>query len=492
MSGKRAFTNLDTRFIPIATKGAKGKVVTTLSYPTRLLEGMDQFFTALTEGAERGALNYRASKGVNVGNVESKVQQAAQYRLFRQKPVASQEGHLLNAIDQFTVMVQGLRTNKNPIVSNIAKFTVPFIQTPMNIFKQGVEYSPLGFGTLSGAKNKTEQLSKAILGSSVFAGSALMLSSNRLTWGEPIDPTGKTNFREAGMQPYSVKIGDTWYSYQKLPPTIAFPFAMTAAIDDTLKAKKIDDSTADLVLNGIAKFGTFLSDQSYAKSIGDLLSAAKGGEAGVERVLSNYGQQMIPFRALGGWLAKLFDDTQRKVDNKADFVDQQVQLLMMNIPGLSQKVPAREDSKGNPLKLENNILNSFNPIQTTKQDSNKAKDYQNLQEIKRINREEAAKSALEKTRLQPIYNQAKTLLSEGKETEADALVEKLSDEDFEVYKKIRTAERAKNSERLHDLLKVSPPSAVKFLRSQNKREQDRLLDLLSDEEYELYESGKTQ
>lgn len=490
MKGSKAYTNLDTRFIPVATKGVKGKIATTLSYPTKLLEATDQFFTALVEGAEKGALNYRAGKGVKVGNIASQAQKSASYRLYRQKPVADQEGNLLQAIDQFTVMVQGLRNNKNPIVATVSKFTVPFIQTPMNIFKQGIEYSPAGFATLAGSKNKTEQLSKAIIGSSIFAGAATLLASNRLTFGEPIDPTGKTQFRTAGMQPYSVKIGDKWVSYQKLPPGISFPLAMTAGINDAIKNKKIDDGTADLILSSVAKWGTFLADQSYAKSIGDILSAAKGGEAGIANVASNYAQQLIPYRALGGWLAKLTDDTQRKVDSKADFIDKQVQLLMMNIPGLSKQVPARLDSEGNPLKAPNNILNAFNPIQTSTQTEKQSADYENTQKIKLLNKQETADNTKAKEKIQPIYDQAQKLIAEDRQEEADALVADMTDEDYEVYKKIKTADRTKRSERLHDLLKVNPRDAVIFLRSQTLAEQERLLDNMTDEQYALYEQGK--
>lgn len=391
MSGTKSYTNLDTRGIPIATSGVKGAVVKALSYPTRLLEGMDQFFTALAEGGQQGALQYRAGKGAQVGNVESEAAKDAAYRLYRQGLHQEGQGHILDAIDVMTSKLQSLRTAKNPIVSTVAKFTVPFLQTPMNIFKQGVEYSPLGLTTLSGAANKTEQLSKAIMGSAVFGGAAMLALSNRLTFAEPTDPTRKQAFRAAGMQPYSVKIGNKWVSFQKLPPVLAFPMAMTAAIHDTMENKQIDDNTVDLILTSVAKYGTFLSDQSYAKSIGDILNAASGGESGIERVISNDAQQLIPYRALGGWLAHLTDPTQRKIDSSASFVDQQVQLLMENIPGLSEKVPARLDSSGNPIPQAHPILNAFSPIAVSDETA-QSKDYQNLVNISQINKQSTANS----------------------------------------------------------------------------------------------------
>jgi hypothetical protein len=386
MRGKRASTNLDTKSIPIAASGAKGALVKTLAYPMRLLEASDQFFTTLAEGAETGALKYRQGKGVKVGNIESQAQRGAAYRVYRQDLFDENQGHMLDAVDRLTSTLQGLRNNPNPLVSNAAKFTVPFLRTPMNIFKQGLEYSPVGFGTIPGAANKTEQLAKAIIGSSVFTAASIMLASNRLTWGEPIDPAQKQAFKAAGMQAYSMKIGDKWISYQKLPAPIAFPFAMLAAIHDTKENKQIDDNTVDLVLGSVAKYGQFLADQSYAKSIGDLLAAARGGESGIERVVSNYGQQLVPFRALGGWLAKLFDNTQRKIDSSAPFIDQQVQLLMLNIPGLSQKVPARTDASGKPIPSQSRVANAFSPVQFSTEQPGGSTEFQKIMDIQRANK----------------------------------------------------------------------------------------------------------
>jgi len=490
MKGQRAYTNLDTRYIPVATKGVKGAIAKTLSVPTKILEGMDQFFMALAEGGAKGQLKYRALKGGKVGNIETEALKDASYRLYRQKPLDDTQGALLDAVDQFTVMIQALRNNKNPLVSNIAKFTVPFIQTPMNIFKQGIEYSPVGFGTMIGAKNKTEQLSKAIIGSSIFAGASTLLASNRLTWSEPINTNQKNEFRASKMQPYSVKIGDTWYSYQKLPPGVAFPLAMVAAIDDAKKAEKIDDDTISLVLNSVSKYGTFLSDQSYAKSVGDILTAVKGGEEGLARVAGNYVQQLVPYRAFGGWLARLTDDTQRQIDSKADFIDKQVQLLMMNIPGLSQKVPARKDSEGVPILNDRPVLNAFSPVQTTRQSLEESTRFEGLIKLRKDKAILAENKAKEKEAMQPTYNEVQKLVQGGEEDKATEIIDNMTDEDYEIYKSIRATERSKRTEAFRLKLELDPKQAVEYLRSLDKAEQDRIGNLMTDEEYAIYETGK--
>jgi len=363
MAGRRGYTNLDLRSMPVATKGAKGAVAGFLSYPLRLLEGMDQFFMALGESGELGSLAYREGKtGKPILGKELLAQRESMYRLFRQDIKSADQGHLLNAIDTVTQTLFQYRNHKNPLISNLAKFTVPFLKTPMNIFKQGVEYSPVGFGTLAGATNKTEQLSKAIIGSSVFGGAAMLWGSGRLTWEEPTGTNQQNEWRAKGKQPYSIKIGDTWVSYQKLPPPIAFPLAMVACLNDTYENGKIDDNYIDVVLKSVAKYGTFLSDQSYAKSIGDALTAVRGGESGIAKLISSYAQQMIPMRAGAGWLAKLTDNIQRKPEKDASIIDKQVQYLIAQVPGLSRYVPARTDVTGKPIENPHNIVNALSPF----------------------------------------------------------------------------------------------------------------------------------
>ena len=111
---------------------------------------------------------------------------------------------------------------------------------------------------------------------------------------------------------------------------------MVAGLNDLETNRKADDGVINLILGSIAKIGNFFTDQSYVKSFGDIISVRD--EAGLQRIISNYAQQPLPFRALMSWLARLVDDTQRKVDGKADFVDKQIQQLMINMPFLSDAI----------------------------------------------------------------------------------------------------------------------------------------------------------
>lgn len=384
MRGKTVTGNLDVRQIPLSTN----KRMLSLTFPTKILEASDQFFTALTKGAEEAGLKYRASKGVKVTDITGKAMSNAKYRLFRSELKDPRQGLLLNGVDEVTGLIQRARNSDNILVSTIAKFTLPFVQTPMNILKQGIEYSPAGVLTMYKAPNKTEQLSKAILGSSAAAATAMLIASGRTTWAEPTDPTKKSAFRAAGLQPYSVKIGDYWVSYAKLPPALGFPIAFMSAIYDAQENQTIDQNQVDVLLTAAAKYGNFFADQSYLKNIGDLVATAKGSPEGMVRFISNYPQQLVPYRALMGWMARIIDPYQRQVNQDAGFLEKQVQQLFTQIPGLSMTVPARLDKLGNPIINNNKEFNAVSPLRVTKENEDNKGYYDLLKQKALFNKNE--------------------------------------------------------------------------------------------------------
>src|SRR6185369_9518784 len=112
----------------------------------------------------------------------------------------------LNAIDSATELMYSIR--KKPKVGKLISWFIPFVETPMNILKQGIEFSPLGFGTIPGAANKTEQTAKALIGSAIFTAAGYAGLQGRLTWAAPTGEKEKQLFYSSGRQPYSIKIGN--------------------------------------------------------------------------------------------------------------------------------------------------------------------------------------------------------------------------------------------------------------------------------------------
>jgi hypothetical protein len=365
-TGRYANPDLEPYSMPLATSGAKGAAYKTLSAPMRVLDGMDKFFRTLAEGGEDAALSLRQKKGIKVNGDRSLLKKAeADYRVFQTELGEAGQGIVDDAFDEFAKLVMRGRNSKNPIFSTVSKFTVPFVKTVNNIAKQGiVDYSPVGFVNLKGNADKTTALTRAIMGSAVFGTSAALVASGQMTWAEPRDADERARFRAEGKQPYAIKIGGKWFNFSKLTPSVAFPMAMTAALDDAVKNKQLDQGNVDAILEAVSKYGNFLSDQSYAKSVGDTLGALGGDKEAVAQAVSNNVQQVVPFRAFTGWIARMSDDKERKVDTSQGYFDQQVESLMQQYPQLRQKTGTR-DYKGEPIAANNQVLNAFSPVRVT-------------------------------------------------------------------------------------------------------------------------------
>ncbi len=358
----------------------------------RVLEASDVFFrTLITEGERQAIADRFVKQGKELNDtvlaqITEEAQKKAEYFVFRKALDPSNktgQGALLSAIDKATSGIYQLR--KVPGV----KWFIPFVQTPMNILKQGIEYSPLGLATLAGATNKTEQLGKTMVGSVVFLGAASLGLQGRLTWSAPTSKKEKDAFYNSGRQPYSVKIGNSWVSFSKLGP-LAYPIAMAAAIQWQFKEnpKTSEENTTSKTVRALTGILGFFSDQSYMQGMKSLLDTFSGDarDLGFQSALTSSAGQLIPLASLQRWVAHLIDPVYRKPE--AGFnLKNIIQSIQKDLPILSEGVPRIEGS----LRRQNSILNSFSPVQITPVN----KKYENkLQQIRREQRRDARLQAI--------------------------------------------------------------------------------------------------
>jgi len=383
-SGKEMSLTPNLENIPTANKG----ILKWYTTPLRTLEASDQFFRTLVKSGETSSL---AKLNLSPTELAKRAEQSADYTLFRQKFDPNGElgqGNVLKVWDTWNSTIQNVRKVPG------GKWILPFIQTPTNILKQGVEYSPLGLTTMIGSKKPLEQLSKAILGTSVFLGAYGLADSGLTTWAVPTNAKDKELFYAAGMQPYSIKIGDNYVSYSKIGP-LAYPIAMAAALKDAEKQNP-DQSTMADVGDGAASMLGFFGDQSYVESIGDLIDTIKSASDkklayAAKSEASNLLGQLVPYKSFMGWLTRMVDPVYRKPEG----ITQQI---TSQIPGLSTGVGAYTDMAGNESKRDYPVLNSFSPLKVT-QEKSSAKSLYDSQQNYRVtkNQEKQIMSDLEKS-----------------------------------------------------------------------------------------------
>ena len=177
--------------------------------------------------------------------------------------------------------------------SKLASLILPFVKTPANIAKETVYRTPGAFlfkgyreklagfrkgGEAAGAA--AEELAKTVMGTTVGASIAMAAYEGLFTGGGPADSKREAALRETGWQPYSIKVGDQYISYQRLEP-LAGIIGLAADLAEGVKAGETttpgqkaaklvgaiqENLTNKTFLSGLEGFFTFWHDpQRYAK-----------------------------------------------------------------------------------------------------------------------------------------------------------------------------------------------------------------------------------
>ena len=274
--------------------------------------------------------------------------------------------------------LNNLEKNLPPIVKIAMKGIIPFVKTPINMGKRGIEYSPLGLlrtvgkvhdmlakGNATGA-DVIDSLSASLSGSAFLVLGVLLARAGMLKAGGD-DDKGSQFLDSLGFQSYAFKVGDTSYTIDWLAPA-AIPLFLGAEIQPYL-----DEGTFGIAEAQEAGFRILdvMTEMSFMSGINDALQAVKYGGEGNDlskifnQALASYILQYIP-SALSQ-LAQVSDPYRRTkyTDPNSELpglVQEIQQGAMKKIPGLSQKLPPYVDMWGRTQKEDNTFKRIFNQI----------------------------------------------------------------------------------------------------------------------------------
>ncbi len=364
----------------------------------KALSASDGFWKRIIQGGEIEALNYKNLKGsfnLTKDDIIRMSDEKALYWIFRQKLFPEGQGVAFNALDKITSSVMKARKVKG--VGRAVNFLVPFVLTPTNILKQGIEFSPLGLSNLITKEGfsltsagAVETISKSVIGTTVMGMAGIMAANNQLTWDVPTDPEEAAMFWGAKMQPYSMAFkieGKTyWYSYKYLGP-LSYPMMMAASMKyhyDKFSAGDIYDNNL-VKMVGMSTLGTFgfFGDLPYAQGVGDLALATQGDERAWAKFRANPVRQLVPYTALQSWFNRMNDDFLRKPDTWQDYVT-------AGIFNQYEKVPARLDPRtGKAIRKPEQSLrlaSRLSPTNITVEDEQNAKKYKKFMSLEERNK----------------------------------------------------------------------------------------------------------
>ncbi len=297
-----------------AIKGRKGKAV---RVPQRVLVAVDEWMKwTLTHGFAAGHAFRTSRQAVKNGSIKQGDSAAFMDKLLNNKdklvftPAMNESLKMLwqEPLGKFGQGIIQARENFRPL-----RFVMPFVVTPINILKTGARMSPAGVGPLLLKMAHARREGKSI--GETWAKLSPDIIEQAVSWmmlfalmGDSDDPekqwiTGSSQEWEAGPRgearregvapPLSVRIGDTWVSYERIEP-LATVLGIMVDIADGLK-KGVTDVPPNLLKSLYGQ----LYNKTFTRSFADMMDAAhnwreRGFYSGAGHWATNFATAWIP------------------------------------------------------------------------------------------------------------------------------------------------------------------------------------------------------
>lgn len=344
--------------------------------PGRLLVAEDEFFKTIGYRMELKAQALRqAAADVNAGRIPPDRLKARIAELVENPP----ENLRLAAADQalyqtFTQAPGKFAASVGRLVGDYPglRLVLPFVRTPANIARFVFERTPLaplmsGFRAdlAAGGARRDLALARMGLGSAVLLTAADLAMSGRISGGGPVEPSQKAALMRTGWQPYSIKVGDRWYSYRRGDPlgmTLGLAADMVEMLQntdwDSPEAKEAEAVAAALA----AAVANSALSKTYLSGLSELFDALSDPARYSEGYFKRQAGSLVPTGAAE--IARAIDPYMREVASMVDG-------LRARTPGLSQDLPPRRDLWGRPLSYESGLGTGYDilsPVYSRRED----------------------------------------------------------------------------------------------------------------------------
>ena len=182
------------------------------------------------------------------------------------------------------------------------------------------------------------------MGSAVSIAAISMALEGTITGGGPTDSKHRALLYQTGWQPYSVKIGEHYYSYSRLEP-IAMLFGIAADMADIsqVSTEREADELGKLVLASVSKN---LTSKTWLSGPSELIKAVSDPDRYGQRYIQRLAGTVVPTGV--AQVAQVHDPYLREARTILD-------TIKARVPGLSEGLLPRRDIWGEPIQLEGGL-----------------------------------------------------------------------------------------------------------------------------------------
>ena len=234
------------------------------------------------------------------------------------------ESKTASAVAKFKADLRGSDNFASRVLGDIAEGQLPFVKTPINVAKQSLQYSPLGFVSTAAEGVKVargtgdvnlmlDHAAASVTGSVLFALGGILAEKGLLTAGIGDDEKDKANLE--GRQEYSLQLVDDdgklhsytidWANAAAIPMFAGAEYAKLAASDG---------ASLNSVASASQQVLEPLLEMSFLQGLNDNLESLRYSEdpyiyGMAKQSLSSYATQGIP--TLAGQVARSIDPVRR-------------------------------------------------------------------------------------------------------------------------------------------------------------------------------------
>ncbi len=345
-----------------AIPGVAGSVIRT---PTRLLSAEDELFKGVARRMELSGLAIRQAKAegrkgkaardraaeLMLNPPDDMLKRSFDYARYLTFQTPLEHGSAAAGLSRATQRRQEL------------KLLLPFIRTPMNMLKFAAERSPAAPIMRSwrreydaGGARRDMAVARMMLGTGIGAAMYEMAAAGQITGGGPSDPNLRRVMMANGWQPYSLRIGDTYYSYARLDP-------FSTTIGTAADLHELSDSLSDGEKEGSAMMlGAAILNNLSSKTWLSGLSSALEAVNDPDRYLSNFVARTAGAIAVPAIVAQ----TARATDPIMREARSPINRIRSRVPGLSNDLYPRRDVFGAAMRQQGGVGPDFvSPIWTS-------------------------------------------------------------------------------------------------------------------------------
>ncbi len=371
LTGNHTIEQRKYQAIPSAKINVGGKEIEVggkqIRLPGRLLSAQDEFFKTIAYRQELNALAYRTAEteGLSGNAFAGRVADIINNPTDEMMTAATKNAAYQTFTQELGETGKAIQRFSNSHF--LAKMVVPFIRTPTNILKYSMERTPFGLlsqeiranlSGINGAVARDTQMARMAMGSMVAVGTLALVNEGLLTGGGPADNKEKAMLRLTGWQPYSVKIGDTYYSYQWAEPMSTITGMVADMADLAKSGSEHEEDVSKIAATIVGSFSKNLMGKLSLRGASDLIQMVTDPDRYGPKYIQNMVSSFVP-SALAQ-TARANDPVLRQSKTVLD-------AIKSRIPGLRSDLLPSRDVWGEPIANQGALgLDMLSPVYESK------------------------------------------------------------------------------------------------------------------------------